>query len=104
MLSGGRDKDLNWQGFAETIRDKVKALILFGEAGLQIQNSVLESYHPEFNIELHKNMKDAFQAAVQLASPGDVILLSPGCTSFDEFMNYEIRGEKFIDLVKELHE
>jgi UDP-N-acetylmuramoylalanine--D-glutamate ligase len=104
LLAGGRDKNLSWQGFAETIRDKVSTLLLFGEAGPKIQKCVLGSYQPAFIVEIHQHMSDALQAAVQLAKPGDVVLLSPGCTSFDEFKNYETRGEAFIKFVMELAE
>ncbi len=47
-------------------------------------------------------MEEALQEAVKIARPGDVVLLSPACSSFDQFKNYEIRGEIFKDLVHSL--
>jgi len=108
LLAGGRDKDLPWEDFARLVRQRVRHLILFGEAAEKIATAVSrESAHvgqPGMNYPLMRcsGLEEAVQAASQLARPGDVVLLSPGGTSFDEFRDFEERGECFKRLVMRL--
>ncbi|MHA6393334.1 hypothetical protein ACX3TR_05760 [Aerococcus mictus] len=53
-------------------------------------------------ISVAKNIEEATQAAYRLSQPGDVILLSPACASWDQYPNFEVRGQRFIDAVAEL--
>ncbi len=104
LLAGGRDKDLPWGDLAVQIHQKVDHLILFGEAAGLIEKA-LGSTPPEarpFTIDRCKNLQDAVKQAAEQVSPGDVVLLSPGGTSFDEFIDFEDRGKRFIQWVKEL--
>jgi len=98
LLAGGRDKDLPWADFAALVRQRVAHLILFGEAAGKIAAAMGENY-PYIHC---MDMRQAVQEAAQVVCPGDVVLLSPGGTSFDEFKDFEERGECFRQLVMSL--
>ena len=98
LLAGGRDKDLPWDEFASYVRGRVKHLIVFGEAAGKIERAVGESY-PKI---LCQTLEEAVKAAAAVVEPGDVVLLSPGGTSFDQFRDFEERGECFRRLVMQL--
>ncbi len=97
LLAGGRDKDLPWGDFAALVSHRVDHLVLFGEAAEKI--GLAMGNYPYTRCA---NLKEAVQAAVHLVEPGDVVLLSPGGTSFDEFKDFEERGECFKQLVMSL--
>jgi UDP-N-acetylmuramoylalanine--D-glutamate ligase len=104
LLAGGRDKDLSWKELAARIRQKVDHLILFGEIADLIRNEVGKT-EPEirpYSIDQCDDLKNAVEAAAKRVSPGDVVLLSPGGASFDEFIDFEERGKRFKQWVKEL--
>lgn len=104
LLAGGRDKDLPWDGFAALVREGVKHLIVFGEAAEKIASAMEESSLPGHPYPMMhcSGMRDAVQAASKVVQAGDVVLLSPGGTSFDEFRDFEERGECFRQLVMQL--
>jgi UDP-N-acetylmuramoylalanine--D-glutamate ligase len=95
LLLGGRDKHLPWDALAAQVRDRVKAVVLFGEAGPLIEQALLAQGVEPGRLTRHKSLAQAVPAAAGLAAPGDVVLLSPGCTGFDEFRDFAERGEKF---------
>jgi UDP-N-acetylmuramoylalanine--D-glutamate ligase len=104
LLLGGRDKNLPWDDLAELIHQKVKKVVLFGEAADLIAYAIgtpKTGEHPRTIIKCEK-FESAVRKAAEIAEKGDTILLSPGCTSFDEFRDFAARGERFIQLVKEL--
>jgi UDP-N-acetylmuramoylalanine--D-glutamate ligase len=108
LLLGGRDKDLPWEELAALVRRRVDHLILFGEAAEKI-SQVLEtelaqpgSPDRDPTVTRCSGLRQAVQAASQIVRPGDVVLLSPGGTSFDEFIDFEERGECFRQLVMQL--
>jgi UDP-N-acetylmuramoylalanine--D-glutamate ligase len=103
LLSGGRDKDLPWSDFAGLVSRRVDHLILFGEAAGLIFNA-LQPVSSGTGLEIiHRDrLEEAVKAAAEIVSPGDVVLLSPGGTSFDEFRDFEKRGEAFRKWVMEL--
>jgi len=104
LLAGGRDKDLPWDKLAALIRQKVDHLILFGEAVDLIRDAVGETT-PElrpFTIDQCVGVEEAVRAAAEKVEPGDVVLFSPGGTSFDEFIDFEERGRRFRQWVMEL--
>lgn len=104
LLAGGRDKDLPWESLAKLIHQKVDHLILFGEAANLIQES-LGKWEPgtqPYTVDICGGLDQAVKQAAQRVEPGDVVLLSPGGTSYDEFIDFEERGKKFIKWVKEL--
>lgn len=102
LIAGGRDKDLNWDTFAVEVLQAVEYLILFGEAGEKIERAVKNVFGEEEFLRMRRceRMEDAVGIAKDVAEEGDVVVLSPGATSFDAFSNYEVRGDKFRDLVR----
>ncbi len=96
LIMGGRDKGGDFNVLEDLIREKVKALILFGEAKEKIGRSLGEAAR---TIPVH-SMKEAVEVSFSKASAGDVVLLSPGCTSFDMFTDFEERGRKFKEAVQ----
>jgi UDP-N-acetylmuramoylalanine--D-glutamate ligase len=97
LLAGGRDKKLPWGGLADLIHERVEHLILFGEAAGKIASSV-GVYEPgkrPYSIEICVGLEQAVKFAARVVEPGDIVLLSPGGTSFDEFSDFEERGEAF---------
>ncbi len=99
LIAGGRDKGGNWDGFKKALKERVKALVAIGE----FADKLIEMAK-EIGIGFVKatSMEEAVQQAFQLASPGDTVLMSPGCASFDMFTSYAQRGEKFKEAVKRL--
>jgi UDP-N-acetylmuramoylalanine--D-glutamate ligase len=103
LMLGGRDKNLPWDDLAKLIHKRVDHLVVFGEAGEMIQKTVAGiSKGRGVEIRQAKDLKEAVGLANEVASPGDVVLLSPGCTSFDEFKDFAERGESFRKWVLEL--
>lgn len=104
LMAGGRDKNLPWGELADLVRDRVDHLVLFGEAGGMIRE-VIGSVKPgerPFSIAIAPRLAEAVEEAARASGPGDVVLLSPGGTSFDEFADFAERGEAFKRLVKDL--
>ena len=125
LIAGGYDKNLPFDKLAEKIVEKTKAVILIGQTAPKISDAI-----PKANILLSRvaateqsevdgpstslhsvaatrlecvnSLHDAVKKANNLAKPGDVILFSPACASYDMFENYEQRGMEFIKLVKSL--
>jgi UDP-N-acetylmuramoylalanine--D-glutamate ligase len=102
VLAGGRDKDLLWDDFASLVLRRVEHLILFGEAAELIYQAVTSIGDGSLKITRCDGLNEAVWAASQVVRPGDVVLLSPGGTSFDEFKDFEERGECFAQWVREL--
>ncbi|MBU0509210.1 UDP-N-acetylmuramoyl-L-alanine--D-glutamate ligase [bacterium] len=97
LLFGGRPKKESFAPLAERFGRPIKVLIAFGEALEKIRME-LPSRLP---IEFVPNLTSAVSRARELAHEGDTVLLSPGCTSFDEFRNFEERGKVFKSLVQQ---
>ena len=98
LIAGGRDKGGNFAPLAEAVREGAKAVVLIGEASGKIQDALKETV----DIYLAGDLPDAVRQASGLASPGDVVLLSPACASFDMFADFEDRGRRFKEWVREL--
>ncbi len=103
LLAGGRDKDLAWDEFSKVVSVRVDHLILFGEAANKIARSVAErkSERP-FSMDICEGLFEAVKKASEIAEEGDVVLLAPGGTSFDEFVDFEARGDRFKEWVEGL--
>lgn len=104
LLAGGRDKKLPWDEFARLVHQRVKHLVTFGEAAKMIAHAVeMETGAGQLEkIIVCNNLESAIKAAAELAVPGDVVLLSPGGTSYDEFKDFEERGEVYRQWVLQL--
>jgi UDP-N-acetylmuramoylalanine--D-glutamate ligase len=104
LLLGGRDKNLPWDKLAGLLHERVDHVVVFGEAASKIQRAI-GSPRPGSRlktVQYEPHLQPAVQAAARLAEPGAVVLLSPGGTSFDEFTDFEERGERFREWVKAL--
>ncbi|MRR16408.1 MAG: UDP-N-acetylmuramoyl-L-alanine--D-glutamate ligase [Deltaproteobacteria bacterium] len=99
LLLGGRDKDGNFEALKPLIAAKTRQVILFGEARGRILPQLGETAVPAVQ---EPTLKEAIVHAYRMAGPGDIVLLSPGCASFDEFANYKERGDFFKDVVRTL--
>lgn len=91
LILGGRDKGGDFRRLRDPIKEKVKKVILLGEAKEKIRTA-LNNSAPMENVS---SLKDAVQAGYSEATPGEVVLLAPACTSFDMFRNFEERGKAF---------
>ncbi len=91
-IAGGLDKGNDYTSLEHLVRQKVKAIVCLGKDNFKVLRAfkdivaVVEDTH---------SMSDAVGAAARIASPGDLVLLSPACASFDLFKNYEDRGDQF---------
>jgi UDP-N-acetylmuramoylalanine--D-glutamate ligase len=102
LIAGGRDKKVPFDEIARLLPDHVKVLLLIGEAASQIEAAArrVPSCPPIVRCE---GLAEAVAQAHKLAAPGDTVLLSPACTAFDQYRNFEERGRHFVDLVGVLH-
>lgn len=98
LLAGGRDKYGSYQPLHEPLRRKVRALFLYGEAAPRM----FQELSGIVSTRLASDLPEAFREAVALAESGDVVLLSPACSSFDQYESYAQRGDHFKQLVGEL--
>jgi len=98
-IVGGVDKGNNYEPLFPLVKEKVKAIVCLG-----IDNRKIVKTFAQFNIPIVEtnNMQDAVRTAFKLSIPGDTVLLSPACASFDLFENYEDRGKKFKNAVRDL--
>jgi UDP-N-acetylmuramoylalanine--D-glutamate ligase len=100
LIAGGRDKDSDFSLLSNLIRERVKALVLLGES----RDLLARIWGGLAPLHLAADMADAVRQAWHLARPGEVVLLSPACASFDMFTDYAQRGEVFQRLVRELRD
>lgn len=96
LIAGGKETNINFEPLRNSIKRKVKTLILIGEAKERI-NRDLGDFSETFLIG---TFEEAVHVAYQKSRIGDTVLLSPGCSSFDMFDSYEERGEYFREIVK----
>jgi UDP-N-acetylmuramoylalanine--D-glutamate ligase len=99
-IAGGRDKDLDLGELAALARQRVRAAVLLGEAAAQLARALSGGVE----VERADSIEAAVARAAALARPGDVVLLAPGCSSHDQFRNFEERGRRFRAAVEALPE
>jgi len=99
LLAGGRDKGNDYSSLKPLIREKARAVIALGESAEKVMHE-LGALAP--HATRAATMEEALRHARLFAEPGDVVLLSPACSSFDMFDNYEHRGDTFRRLVNSL--
>ncbi len=98
LLLGGRDKEGDFETLSPLVKEKVRELVLFGEARQRI-NDLIGGTVKTTSVA---TLKEAIEIADRHSVAGDVVLLSPGCASFDEFSNYKERGNFFKEAVRNL--
>lgn len=99
LILGGKDKGNDYTQIDELVKQKCKALVFVG-----LHNEKLNEHFGSFGLPIYdtNSLDDAMRACQEAAQPGDVVLLSPCCASFDLFRSYEDRGEQFMQKIHEL--
>jgi UDP-N-acetylmuramoylalanine--D-glutamate ligase len=98
-IMGGLDRNNDFTGLRGLIENKVKAIVFLGKENTNLIGALQGLDIPTV---VGRNMKEVVDLGYTLGRSGDVILLSPACPSFDQFENYEDRGRKFKEIVKNL--
>jgi UDP-N-acetylmuramoylalanine--D-glutamate ligase len=93
LIAGGRDKLGSYEPLVQALTKKGRAVVVMGEAADKISSAVGSA----LPVVPAASMKDAVKAAFGLAQPGDAVLLSPACSSFDMFKSYAERGDRFAE-------
>lgn len=96
LIAGGRNKGISLDSLREAI-DRIQAVVAIGEAADEVATVFADRRH----VEIAADMDEAVARALALASPGSVVLLSPGCASFDWYAGYAERGEDFARAVRD---
>jgi len=99
LIAGGRDKGNDYTDLKPLVRDQVRAVVALGESAEKVERE-LGGEAPDHSRA--ETMEDALTQAQRAAQPGDVVLLSPACSSFDMYENYEERGDTFRRLAETL--
>ena len=97
LILGGKDKNSDYTQLSQLLRERVRAVYTIGSAAAKIES------HLRGVVPLHscETLQKAVQAAASAAHPGEVVLLAPACSSFDQFESYEHRGRVFKEIVNE---
>jgi UDP-N-acetylmuramoylalanine--D-glutamate ligase len=98
LIAGGQGKGADFREFADGLEGRVKVVVLIGEAADEIEQALAG----RVKVQRAASLEAAVRAADELVSPGDSVLLSPACASFDMFSDYQARGKAFIRAVEEL--
>ena len=98
-IAGGVDKGNDYSQIQDIVKQKVKVIICLGKDNRKIHEAFNKKVDMIINTE---SMQDAVATSRHFASSGDVVLLSPGCASFDLFQDFEDRGRQFKENVKSL--
>ena len=99
LILGGVDKGNDYSLLMDLVKEKVKAIVCLGTDNTKLHKAFGHDVEVMVNTS---SAEEAVKASFHLASKGDVVLLSPACASFDLFSNYEDRGKKFKEAVREL--
>jgi UDP-N-acetylmuramoylalanine--D-glutamate ligase len=101
LLCGGRDKHLPWEDAVQLMAQRCRHVVLFGEMAPLVK-AEMERQHVNVGVTQCNTLDQALQRAVSVAQSGDVVLLSPGGTSYDAYKDFAERGDVFVRLVEEL--
>ncbi|MFH1552612.1 MAG: UDP-N-acetylmuramoyl-L-alanine--D-glutamate ligase [Candidatus Omnitrophota bacterium] len=91
LIAGGRDKGGDYLSVLPVVKEKVKAVVVIGEA----RDRIKDAFSPAVQILMAENMADAVKTSFSVAGEGEAVMLSPMCSSFDMFSSYAERGEAF---------
>jgi UDP-N-acetylmuramoylalanine--D-glutamate ligase len=98
LIAGGVDKGAPYTPWIQEFVNKVKLICAIGQAAAKIH----EQMAPQIPVTIFNSLEDAVHEAAHFAVSGDIVLLSPGCSSFDMFKDYAHRGDEFKRIVREL--
>jgi UDP-N-acetylmuramoylalanine--D-glutamate ligase len=98
LIAGGQSKGADMSVLVDSLRQKVRLVLLLGEDAPRLQ----QAWRGATRIERVANMSEAVERAREFAEPGDCVLLAPACASFDMYEKFEARGDDFMRLVREL--
>jgi len=102
LILGGKDKGSDYTVLNDLLRQRVKRVYTIGAAAAKIESQVVSSKSGGPEVVHAETLENAIRKATALAQPGDVVLLAPACASFDQFKNYEHRGQVFKEIVRGL--
>ena len=102
LIAGGSSKNLSFEHLGPRIASRARAVVLMGRTAPQIESSIRAARGAQPIMEHAAALPEAVATAARLARPGEVVLLSPACASFDMFRNYAERGQKFRECVRAL--
>ena len=100
LIGGGFDKQSTYESWIRSFDHKVRYLVLIGETKEKIARTARQEGFQD--ILMADNLEEAVRICAEKARPGDAVLLSPACASWDQFDSYEQRGEKFKEYVRAL--
>jgi UDP-N-acetylmuramoylalanine--D-glutamate ligase len=98
LIAGGKDKGFDFAPSLPSLRGRVRAVLLIGETAEKIE----KAWRHGVPCRRVGTLAEAVNRAASLANPGETVLLSPGCSSYDQFKNFEERGETYRQCVKAL--
>jgi len=98
LILGGKDKDSDYTQLNQLLRERVKQVYTIGTAAGKIESQIRTAA----KIIQAETLETAVKQAAASAQPGDIVLLAPACASFDQFRNYQHRGQVFKDTVRAL--
>lgn len=101
LIAGGYDKKIPYDALGPVVPERAEKLYLCGATAEKIRAAV-KKQAPGFPIEIFQDLRTAIETAYKESVPGDIVLLSPASASFDQFKNFEERGDFFVGVVKEL--
>jgi UDP-N-acetylmuramoylalanine--D-glutamate ligase len=102
LILGGKDKGSDYSVLNDLLRQRVKRVYTIGSAAAKIESQIVSAKDGGPEIVPAETLENAVHKAHAVAEPGDVVLLAPACASFDQFKNYEHRGQVFKETVKAL--
>lgn len=101
LIGGGLDRGFTFDSLVPLLKKHVKAVVLYGETRYLLADAARKAGIKE--IKIVNTLKEAVPVAYELTKPGDVLLLSPACASWDQFKTFEQRGDYFMEYIKELN-
>ncbi|HKQ32491.1 MAG TPA: UDP-N-acetylmuramoyl-L-alanine--D-glutamate ligase [Thermodesulfobacteriota bacterium] len=96
LIAGGKDKGVSFEPLREMIEKKVKLMVLMGESRFRMEKDL----GGKVGTSLAASLEEALEKTLERIAPGDSVLFSPACSSFDMFRSYEERGRRYKDLVR----
>lgn len=99
LIAGGYDKGVDLTSMAQDL-DRIRSVVAIGDTA----PAIAEAFAASRSVEVAGDLECAVRVAAARARPGDVVLLSPGCASFDQYSGFEARGDHFRDLVRDVHQ